>query len=101
MKSVGISPIKVSVNKKVKVNPRSSFFFKLYWFHVPIAAYQSLGPLDVAPEKKIFKGFTIIWALWPSWSSDPDVAYKLLFPGPWRLSIKSGFDWPSGFRGNV
>ena len=32
--------------RKVKVNPGLSFvLFKLYWAHVPNAAYQATGPL--------------------------------------------------------
>ena len=29
-------------------------------------------------EKKIFKGFHLIWPWWPSWSCDVDHLYKLL-----------------------
>ena len=43
--------------KKIKVNLRLSFF-KLYWAHVPNAAYQAPWPLGpLLPGKKIFKGF--------------------------------------------
>ena len=46
-----------------------------------------------------FKGFYHIWAWRPSWSCDQDHLYKNGSPFPWRLHIKFGFDWPSGFRG--
>ena len=40
-----------------------------------------------------------IWAWPPPWSCDPDPANKTNFrsPDPWRLHMKFGFDWPSGF----
>ena len=28
------------------------------------------------------KGFYHIWAVWPSWSCDPDAGNKILFPLP-------------------
>ena len=33
-------------------------------------------------EKKIFDVFYQMWAWWPSWSCDPDLAIKLSFPLP-------------------
>ena len=44
-----------------------------------------IGPLVL--EKKIFEGF-LPYMGWPSWSCVPD---------PWRIHMKFGFDWPSGF----
>ena len=48
-------------------------------------------------ETDFLKGFYHKWKWPPSWSYDPDVANKLLFP----LFIKApcGFVWPSGFGG--
>ena len=46
-----------------------------------------------------FKDFYHIWAWRPSWSSELDHLYKLVFPLPKRLHMNIGFDWPSGFRG--
>ena len=43
------------------------------------------------------KGFYYIWAWRPSWSCDPDVPNRLSFLYPWRISMKFGFHWPSGF----
>ena len=49
-------------------------------------------------EKKILKGFYLIWAWRPSWSYDPDAAHKLSFPLPKvEGDIKFGFNRASGF----
>ena len=38
--------------------------------------------------RRFFKGFYHIWAWWPSWSCDPDVANKLLFPQPMKVQYE-------------
>ena len=60
-----------------------------------------IGP--PVPEKNIFEGFYHIWTWQPSWSCDLDYLYTHWLPHPIDAShkIKFGFDWPSGFRGDV
>ena len=43
--------------------------------------------------------FYNIWAWRPAWSCDFDHLYKLSFPIPWKIHIKSGFNRLSGFSG--
>ena len=57
------------------------------------------------PEEKIFEGFYQIWAWQPSWSCDLDYLYTHWLPidasQKKKNHIKFGFDWPSGFRGDL
>ena len=49
-------------------------------------------------EEDFRRVFTIyIWAWQPSWSCDQHHVHKFSFPCTWKLRIKFGFDWPSGF----
>ena len=60
---------------------KAIIFFKLYWAHVPNAAYQVPRPLALwFWRRRLFKCFYHIWAWQPSGSCDPDAANKLPFP---------------------
>ena len=68
--------------KWVKVTPRSSFEqFMMNWS--PRTTYQvSWKSACWFWRRRFLKVFYHIWAWRPSWSCDPDVANKILFPLP-------------------
>ena len=71
---------------------------KLWWAGVPDATYQVSWEIgQPVMEKKIFEGFSHIWAWQPSWSCDPDAGNNFRSPYPRRAHIKFGLDWSRGF----
>ena len=89
--------------KNAKVNPKViTCIFKLYWVHVPNAAYQAPVPLALWFRRR---RFFFLWVYHKrsrrtSWSCDPHAANKCSVPWPMealRLHMKFGFDWLCGF----
>ena len=72
-------------HKKVKVNPRLSFFQTLLG-PLPNDAYQAPRPIGSGDGS--LKGFYHNWPKQASWSCDPDVVNKLLF----SLPIKAPYE---------
>ena len=63
---------------------------------MPHTKFQGHRPFG--SRKEDFERLYHIWAWRPSWSCDINHLYSLSLPIPWRLQIKFGFNWPSGYK---
>ena len=86
------------LHKKRSMWTQSYHIFKLYWAHIPNAAYQDPGPYTLwFRRRRSLKGFTIYGCGSQLGHATVMRGTNFHSPYPLRLIMKFGFDWTTDF----